>query len=101
MSPKSLLRAKEARSDLSEMAEGTKFTRMYPEAGDAVENAENVKKLIFCSGKIYYEILKVKYGIYATLETTRILFVTSFALYLQMGKNLAAFIMFYCCSSVR
>ena len=59
MSPKSLLRAKEARSNLSEMAEGTSFTRMYPDTGAASENSENVKKLIFCSGKIYYEILKV------------------------------------------
>lgn len=59
MSPKSLLRAKEARSELSEMTEGTTFTRMYPETGAATENSENVKKLIFCSGKIYYEILKV------------------------------------------
>ena len=59
MSPKSLLRAKEARSDLSEMTEGTTFTRMYAETGVAAENYENVKKLIFCSGKIYFEILKV------------------------------------------
>ena len=63
MSPKSLLRAKEARSDLSEMTEGTQFTRMYAETGAAVENAENVKKLIFCSGKIYYEILKVSFAL--------------------------------------
>eukprot|EP00795_Rhopilema_esculentum_P008653 gene8653-14668_t len=58
MSPKSLLRAKEARSPLSEMLEGTYFTRMYPEAGPAVDDPEQVKKLVFCSGKIYYEILK-------------------------------------------
>jgi len=58
MSPKSLLRAKEARSDLSEMTDGTTFTRMYAETGVAAENCENVKKLIFCSGKIYFEILK-------------------------------------------
>ena len=60
MSPKSLLRAKEARSPLSEMSEGTYFTRMYPEAGPAVDDPEQVKKLVFCSGKIYYEILKVR-----------------------------------------
>ena len=60
MSPKSLLRAKQARSNLSEMAEGTSFTRLYPETGPAAENCENVKKLVFCSGKIYYEIHKVR-----------------------------------------
>ena len=59
MSPKSLLRAKEARSDLCEMTEGTSFTRLYSETGAAAENSESVKKLVFCSGKIYYEILKV------------------------------------------
>eukprot|EP00794_Sanderia_malayensis_P012143 gene12143-13396_t len=57
-SPKSLLRAKVARSDLSEMTDGTSFTRMYPETGPAASNGENVKKLLFCTGKIYYEILK-------------------------------------------
>ena len=59
MTPKSLLRLEAARSKLEEMAEGTSFTRMYPDNGVVTENPSSVKKLLFCSGKIYYEILKV------------------------------------------
>ena len=92
MSPKSLLRAKEARSNISEMTEGTTFTRVYPETGTATENSENVKKLIFCSGKIYYEILKVgvdficchfiEYKYFLILLVTGVLFV-AFSWYLS------------------
>merc|ERR1712004_435467 len=58
MTPKSLLRLDEAKSSFDDLVEGTKFQRLYPEIGLPKENAENVKKLIFCSGKIYYEIKK-------------------------------------------
>ena len=58
MTPKSLLRLDDARSNFDEIREGTKFQRVYPEIGLPKENAENVKKLIFCSGKIYYDIKK-------------------------------------------
>ena len=40
------------------MAEGTSFRRMIPESGPAVDNAESVRKLLFCTGKVYYEIAK-------------------------------------------
>ncbi|KAL5107696.1 2-oxoglutarate dehydrogenase-like mitochondrial [Taenia crassiceps] len=56
--PKSLLRHPDARSSFDEMLPGTSFQRLIPEAGPAVEAPENVKKLIFCSGKVYYEIKK-------------------------------------------
>lgn len=36
--------------------EGTEFQRLIPESGSASKNPENVKKLIFCVGKVYYEI---------------------------------------------
>ena len=56
MTPKSLLRHKEAISSFDDILEGSKFQRVYGETGLPVENHENVKKLIFCSGKIYYDI---------------------------------------------
>lgn len=58
MTPKSLLRLPEARSGFDEMVEGTSFVRLYPEEGPAKENPTAVKKLIFCSGKVYYDLVK-------------------------------------------
>ncbi|XP_071506052.1 2-oxoglutarate dehydrogenase complex component E1-like [Diadema antillarum] len=55
--PKSLLRLPEARSSFDEMQEGTFFQRVYPETGSASQNPEGVKKLIFCTGKVYYELV--------------------------------------------
>jgi len=56
--PKSLLRFELARSKLADMAEGTNFQRVLPELGLCTEAPEKVKKLILCSGKVYYDILK-------------------------------------------
>ncbi|KAK6187666.1 hypothetical protein SNE40_005643 [Patella caerulea] len=58
MTPKSLLRLPEARSSFDDMVEGSTFKRIIPEAGIAAENADTVKKVIFCTGKIYYELVK-------------------------------------------
>jgi 2-oxoglutarate dehydrogenase E1 component len=49
MSPKFLLRHPEARSSLDDMVEGTDFKRVIPDPN--MENPENIKRLIFCSGK--------------------------------------------------
>ena len=54
MSPKSLLRHLECVSKLDELAEG-RFQRVIP---DLEVKAENVKQVILCSGKIYYELDK-------------------------------------------
>ena len=58
MTPKSLLRLPEARSSIDEMTENTEFKRVIPDSGPAAENASNVTKLLFCSGKIYYDLAK-------------------------------------------
>ena len=49
--PKSLLRNKEAVSKIEDMAEGSKFQKVIVDG----EN-KNIKKVIFCSGKIFYDI---------------------------------------------
>ena len=54
MSPKSLLRHKEAVSTLEELAEG-QFQNVIGETEKIV--AKNVKRVIACSGKVYYELL--------------------------------------------
>jgi len=54
MSPKSLLRHKEAVSTLPELAEG-RFQAVIGEVEKIV--ARNVRRVIVCCGKVYYEIL--------------------------------------------
>ena len=39
---------------------GTYFTRLYPEEGVPAQNPEGVKKVIFCTGKVYYELLNLR-----------------------------------------
>uniref|UniRef100_A0A673G067 oxoglutarate dehydrogenase (succinyl-transferring) n=1 Tax=Sinocyclocheilus rhinocerous TaxID=307959 RepID=A0A673G067_9TELE len=56
--PKSLLRLPEARSSFDEMITGTKFLRIIPDDCPASKNPEKVKRVIFCTGKVYYELAK-------------------------------------------
>ncbi len=58
MSPKSLLRHPQVKSDLDELSKSA-FRRILV---DPVENSQAVKKLILCSGKIYYDLLAAKAG---------------------------------------
>jgi 2-oxoglutarate dehydrogenase E1 component len=55
INPKSLLRHKLAVSSLEELADGT-FLPVIPEIDDL--SADKVKRIILCSGKIYYELLE-------------------------------------------
>ncbi|XP_044775907.1 2-oxoglutarate dehydrogenase, mitochondrial isoform X1 [Neomonachus schauinslandi] len=56
--PKSLLRHPEARTSFDEMLSGTHFQRVIPEDGLAAQNPENVKRLLFCTGKVYYDLTR-------------------------------------------
>ena len=49
--PKSLLRKKEAVSTLDEMSSSSRFQKVIAEG-----NGKNIDKIVFCSGKIYYDI---------------------------------------------
>jgi 2-oxoglutarate dehydrogenase E1 component len=65
MTPKSLLRHKKAVSRLSDMAEGSSFHRVLPD--DAERDAglttaklkpdADIRRVILCSGKVYYDLL--------------------------------------------
>jgi 2-oxoglutarate dehydrogenase E1 component len=58
MTPKSLLRAKDATSPLSEFTKGT-FQTVIPENNeDVIKKAEKVKRIVACSGKVYYDLRK-------------------------------------------
>ena len=55
MTPKSLLRAKDAASPLSEFTKGN-FQTVIPEHREL--RAEKVKRVIACSGKVYYDLVR-------------------------------------------
>ncbi len=57
MSPKSLLRHKLAVSTLEDLAEGT-FQPVLPEVDDL--DPKKVDRLVFCSGKVYYDLLEAR-----------------------------------------
>ena len=56
MTPKSLLRAKLAVSSLAEFAEGSHFRHVIGEV-DPIGPNEAVKRVVLCSGKVYYDLL--------------------------------------------
>lgn len=58
MSPKSLLRHVEAVSEVKDFTDG-KFLEVIDETDQEIK-PENVKKVLFCSGKIYYELREAR-----------------------------------------
>ena len=58
MTPKSLLRAKDAASPLSEFTRGG-FQTVIPEhREETLKKAEKVKRVVVCSGKVYYDLAR-------------------------------------------
>ena len=58
MTPKSLLRAKDAAAPLTEFTKGS-FQTVIPENKELVnKRADKVKRLVACSGKVYYDLAK-------------------------------------------
>ncbi len=66
MTPKSLLRHKKAVSSLAELAEGSSFHRVLHDdaerrpdvAGITVKPDAEIRRVILCSGKVYYDLLE-------------------------------------------
>jgi 2-oxoglutarate dehydrogenase E1 component len=58
MTPKSLLRAKDAASPLTDFTRG-EFKTVIGEQSAEV-NAERVKRVIACSGKVYYDLVRAR-----------------------------------------
>ncbi len=56
MTPKSLLRHKLAVSPLGDMASGSRFRSVIGEIDPLVEGA-HVRRVVLCSGKVYYDLL--------------------------------------------
>lgn len=59
MTPKSLLRHKHAVSKLDDLAEGSKFVPIIDEINAAIL-PNNVKRVVLCSGKVYYDLLEMR-----------------------------------------
>ncbi len=57
MTPKSLLRHKLALSPLAEFAEGSAFRFVIPEI-DTILPPEQVRRVVLCTGKVYYDLLQ-------------------------------------------
>lgn len=55
MSPKSLLRHRLAVSDIKDFGKDQKFEKLL---ADTRKLSKNIRKVIFCSGKIYYELIE-------------------------------------------
>ncbi|XP_069773772.1 2-oxoglutarate dehydrogenase complex component E1 isoform X3 [Narcine bancroftii] len=60
--PKSLLRHPDAKSSYDDMLPGTEFLRSIVEDGVAAQKPEDVKRLLLCTGKVYYELAKERKG---------------------------------------
>jgi len=56
MTPKSLLRHKLAVSSLADFGPGSSFRFVIPEV-DAIKPEEKVKRVVLCTGKVYYDLL--------------------------------------------
>jgi 2-oxoglutarate dehydrogenase E1 component len=59
MTPKSLLRHKLAVSPLADMAEGSAFRTAIGEV-DAIAAPKDVRRVVLCSGKVYYDLLAAR-----------------------------------------
>ena len=57
MTPKSLLRHKSSVSPLTELSAG-EFRLVIPEVEEI--SAENTRRVVFCSGKVYYDLLEAR-----------------------------------------
>uniref|UniRef100_A0A671M8K1 2-oxoglutarate dehydrogenase complex component E1 n=1 Tax=Sinocyclocheilus anshuiensis TaxID=1608454 RepID=A0A671M8K1_9TELE len=56
--PKSLLRHPEAKSNFDQMLPGTHFQRVIPDDGPVTQSPSEVKRIVFCTGKVYYELTR-------------------------------------------
>ncbi|CAK4069187.1 unnamed protein product [Aphanomyces euteiches] len=54
--PKSLLRLKQASSTLAELGPDTRFHRLLPDPATNLVADDQVKRVVFCTGKLYYEL---------------------------------------------
>lgn len=60
MTPKSGLRHPMAKSPFSDFTENSEFRRLIEDNGPASKSPADVKKLVFCSGKVYFDLVQAR-----------------------------------------
>jgi len=60
MTPKSLLRHKSCVSDLIDMGENSTFLSVIPENSKTMADDKKIRRVIICSGKVYYDLLAAR-----------------------------------------
>jgi len=60
MSPKSLLRHRLVKSDVSDFLSGTRFNRVLPDTGEGLVAPDKVRKVVLCTGKVYFDLLQAR-----------------------------------------
>ncbi|MDE1900818.1 MAG: 2-oxoglutarate dehydrogenase E1 component [Alphaproteobacteria bacterium] len=60
MTPKSLLRHKLCVSKLSDMADTSTFLNVIPESAPNMADDKRVRRVVICSGKVYYDLLAAR-----------------------------------------
>jgi len=60
MTPKSLLRHPQCKSTFDDIKIGSSFQRMLLEKGPASENPATIKKVLLCTGKVYYDLIAAR-----------------------------------------
>ncbi|ARN84070.1 2-oxoglutarate dehydrogenase E1 component [Candidatus Nucleicultrix amoebiphila] len=58
MTPKALLRHPKAVSKINDMGQGTVFQEVIPDLYDKLFKESKIKRVILCSGKVYYDLLE-------------------------------------------
>ncbi len=56
VAPKKLLRFKNACSNLEDFKEGLRFARVLGDKNKELVANEKVRKILFCSGQVYYDL---------------------------------------------
>jgi 2-oxoglutarate dehydrogenase E1 component len=54
--PKKLLKSKDAHSNIEDFGEGLRFRRVIQDTNKNLVAPEQVKKVIFCSGQVYFDL---------------------------------------------
>lgn len=58
MSPKKLLRLKEAKNDIEDFTQVAGFRSVLPDTSKTLNPPQQVKQLMFCSGQLYYDLVE-------------------------------------------
>jgi len=92
VSPKALLRDKRCTSTLEEFGTDTGFHRVFGEADAKIrDNANSVRRVIFCSGKVYFDLIEERSKLSANdVAVVRIEQVAPFP-YDRVQEQIAAF----------